>query len=115
MSYAPVPRQTGLSDRPPPPPSHWDRLSVQLAEFKRHLDQRPEQAFVLVFVLVFVLGTGSFVLYMVTGDFDDAGGALDNDSWVEEARRFEAYLKPVLDRLDNITARLDRIEGKLGL
>lgn len=69
----------------------------------------------LVFVLVFVLGTGSFVLYMITGDFDDAGGTLDNDVWAEEARRFEAYLKPLIDRLDDITAKLDRIEKKLGL
>lgn len=115
MSYAPVPRQTGLGDRPPPPPSRWGRLQDRFAEFKRHLDQRPEQAFVLVFVLVFVLGTGSFVLYMITGDFDDTGGTLDNDTWAEEARRFEAYLKPIMDRLDNITARLDRIESKLGI
>lgn len=110
MSYAPV------SDRPPPPLTRWDRLQIQLAEFRQHLDQRPEQAFVLVFVTVFVLGTGSFVLYMITGDFDDVGGgALDNDAWAEEARRFEAYLQPIIERLDNITARLDSIEGKLGV
>lgn len=115
MSYVPVSGLPALADRPPPAPSRWDRLQTHLAEFKQHLDQRPEQAFVLVFVTVFVLGTGSFVLYMITGDFDDAGGALDNDTWAEEARRFEAYLRPVMDRLDAITARLDSIEGKLGL
>lgn len=87
-----------------------------MTEFKQHMEQRPEHAFVLIFVTLFILGMGSFVLYMVTGDFQDTrgtlGSTLDN-VWSDEARRFEAYLKPLVERLDDLAVRLDRIEAKL--